>query len=250
MKLLRYTANGRESYGVLDGDTVKQIDGTPFEKITTTGEQLPLDSVRLLAPSRPRSIVAVGLNYRQHSVEFGMELQKEPLLFPKALSSALDPFGRIIKPEVCERPDYEAELAVVIKKACARIRPEDAREYILGYTCLNDVTARDIQKKESQWLRAKGFYTFCPFGPWIETEIDPGDLRLQAVLNGKTVQDDRTSSMLFSVDYLVSYISGFMQLEAGDVIATGTPGGIGPMKSGDEIKIIIEGIGELVNYVE
>lgn len=250
MKILRYAANGQNCYGVLDGDAVKQIDGTPFDRIAYTGAELPLDSVKLLAPSRPQSIVAVGLNYRQHSVEFGMELQKEPLLFPKTLSSALDPYGKIIKPDVCERLDYEAELAIVIKKTCEKIREEEAREYIFGYTCLNDVTARDIQSKESQWLRAKGFYTFCPFGPWIETEIDPGDLRLQAVLNGKTVQDDRTSSMLFSLDYLISYISGFMRLEAGDVIATGTPGGIGPMKSGDEIKIIIEGIGELVNYVD
>jgi 2-keto-4-pentenoate hydratase/2-oxohepta-3-ene-1,7-dioic acid hydratase in catechol pathway len=250
MKILRYEADGRDCYGVLDGDTVKQIDGTPFENIMYTGEEVPLSSVRLLSPSKPKNIVAVGLNYRQHSVEFGMELQKEPLLFPKALSSALEPYGKIVKPGACERLDYEAELAIVIGKICRKIREQEADEYILGYTCLNDVTARDIQGKESQWLRAKGFYTFCPFGPWIETEIDPADLRLQAVLNGKTVQDDRTSSMLFNVQYLVSYISGFMQLEAGDVIATGTPGGIGPMKSGDEIKIVIEGIGELVNYVK
>lgn len=250
MKILRYTYEEHCHYGVLEGNNVRQLIGTPFEKLVYTGEEHPLESVKLLMPAQPKNIVAVGLNYKQHSVEFGMELQKEPLLFPKALSSALDPFGKIIKPDVCERLDYEAELAIVIKKTCARIQKEDAREYILGYTCLNDVTARDIQSKESQWLRAKGFYTFCPFGPWIETEIDPGDLKLQAVLNGKTVQDDRTSSMLFSIDYLVSYISSFMQLEAGDVIATGTPGGIGPMKSGDEIKIVIEGIGELVNSVK
>lgn len=249
MKIVRYDFEGRESYGVLEGETVREIMGEPFAGIEYKGFEVPLEKVNLLAPSRPKSIVAVGLNYRQHSVEFGMELQAEPLLFPKALSAVLDPFGKIVKPEVCERLDYEAELGVVIGKTCEKIKEEETGEYILGYTCLNDVTARDIQHKESQWLRAKGFYTFCPFGPWIETDLDPSDLHLQAVLNGKTVQDDRTSSMLFSVPKLIAYISGFMRLEPGDVVATGTPGGIGPMKSGDEIKIVIEGIGELVNTV-
>ena len=249
MKIVRYVFEGRESYGVLEGVTVKEIMGEPFGGIEYKGFEVPLEKVDLLAPSRPKSIVAVGLNYRQHSEEFGMQLQAQPLLFPKALSAVLNPFGKIVKPEVCERLDYEAELGVVIKKTCERIKKEDAGEYILGYTCLNDVTARDIQNKESQWLRAKGFYTFCPFGPWIETDLDPADLHLTAVLNGKTVQDDRTSSMLFSVPYLIEYISSFMTLMPGDVVATGTPGGIGPMKSGDEIKIVIEGIGELVNTV-
>lgn len=249
MKILRYVLDGKESYGVLEGGTVREIAGEPYTGIKFTGKTAALDTVRLLAPSRPKSIVAVGLNYRQHSVEFGMELQPEPLVFPKALSAVLDPFGKIVKPEACERLDYEAELAVVIGKPCEKIKKEDAERYILGYTCLNDVTARDIQNKESQWLRAKGFYTFCPFGPWIETELDPSGLHLQAILNGKTVQDDRTSSMLFSVPFLLEYISSFMRLEPGDVIATGTPGGIGPMKSGDTIKIVIDGIGELVNTV-
>lgn len=249
MKIIRYVFEGRESYGVLEGETVREIMGEPFRGIDFKGFEMPLKKVHLLAPSRPKSIVAVGLNYRQHSVEFGMDLQPEPLVFPKALSAVLDPYGKIIKPQVCERLDYEAELAVVIGKTCEKIKKEDAERYILGYTCLNDVTARDIQHKESQWLRAKGFYTFCPIGPWIETDLDPSDLQLQAVLNGKTVQDDRTSSMLFSVPFLIEYISSFMRLEPGDVIATGTPGGIGPMESGDEIRVVIEGIGELVNTV-
>ncbi len=250
MKIVRYVWEGQESYGAVQDGQIREIAGEPYENIKYTGKEVPLASVRLLAPSRPKSIVAVGLNYRQHSVEFGMDLQAEPLLFPKALSAVLDPLGKIVKPVVCVRLDYEAELAVVIGKTCEKVKKEDAGEYIFGYTCLNDVTARDIQHKESQWLRAKGFYTFCPFGPWIETKLDPSDLHLQAVLNGKTVQDDRTSSMLFEVPYLIEYISSFMRLEPGDVIATGTPGGIGPMKSGDEIKIVIEGIGELKNTVE
>ncbi len=249
MKILRYVFEGRESYGVLEGGTVLELMGEPFGNIDYKGPVVPFEKVQLLAPSRPKNIVAVGLNYKPHSEEFGMELPAEPLLFSKALSAALDPFGKIIKPDVCERLDYEAELAVVIGRPCEKIKKEDAARYILGYTCLNDVTARDIQSRESQWLRAKGFYTFCPFGPWIETGLDPSDLRLQAVLNGKTLQDDRTSSMLFSVPCLIEYISSFMRLEPGDVVATGTPGGIGPMESGDEIKIIIEGIGELTNTV-
>ncbi len=250
MKILRYESQGQISYGVLEGDCIKQLAGGPYEGIACTGQSVPLVQARLLAPSEPKSIVAVGLNYKQHSVEFGMDLVPEPLVFSKALSSLLDPLGKIQKPAACERLDYEAELAIVVGKKCEHIKPEEAKDHILGYTCLNDVTARDIQKKESQWLRAKGFYTFCPVGPWIETELDPRDLRLQAILNGKVVQDDQTSSMIFDVYYLVSYISGFMRLMPGDIIATGTPGGIGPMQSGDEIKIKIEGIGELVNTVE
>ena len=249
MKIIRYEKDGKVHFGVQNGCDIRVLAEEPFEGIKYSGEVLSAGTVTLLAPTQPKNIVAVGLNYKQHSVEFGMELQTEPLLFPKALSAVLDPFGKIIRPEGCERLDYEAELAIVMKKRCAKIKKEEAASYILGYTCLNDVTARDIQAKESQWLRAKGFYTFCPFGPCIETEIDPRDLRLQAVLNGKIVQEDRTSSMIFDVYYLVEYISSFMQLEAGDVIATGTPGGIGGMQSGDEIKIIIEGIGELKNTV-
>ncbi|MEI6100880.1 MAG: fumarylacetoacetate hydrolase family protein [Eubacteriales bacterium] len=250
MKILRYEKDGQNSYGVLEGDTIKQLTEEPYEKIAYTGQTVLLEQVRLLAPSVPKNIVAVGLNYKQHSVEFGMDLVPEPMVFAKALSSLLDPFGKIIKPAVCERLDYEAELGVVIKKRCEKINRADAKDYILGYTCLNDVTARDIQKKESQWLRAKGFYTFCPVGPWVETDIEPGDLHLQAILNGRIVQDDRTSSMLFDVPYLLEYISSFMRLMPGDVIATGTPGGIGGMQSGDEIKIKIEGIGELINTID
>jgi len=249
VKIVRYVLEDRESFGVLEGEAIREISGEPYEGIRYTGKTVAPGSVRLLAPSRPKNIVAVGLNYRRHSEELEMDLPDEPLVFSKAPSAVLDPFGRIIKPGECARLDYEAELAAVIKKPCEKIKKEEAGEYILGYTCLNDVTARDIQAKESQWLRAKGFYTFCPFGPWIETGLDPSDLRLQAILNGKTVQDDRTSNMLFSVPRLVEFISSFMRLLPGDVIATGTPGGIGPMKSGDEIKIVVEGISELVNTV-
>lgn len=249
MKLLRYEAGGLASWGVLERGLVRQVAGTPYNGIAYTGRNLPLGQARLLAPAEPRSIVAVGLNYRQHSVELGMDLVPEPLLFAKALSSLLGPLEKIVRPAACSRLDYEAELGVVIKKQCENISREEAEGCILGYTCVNDVTARDIQAKESQWLRAKGYYTFCPVGPWVETDTDPSDLRLQAVLNGQTVQDDRTSSMIFDVYELVSYVSRFMRLMPGDVVATGTPGGIGPMQSGDEIIVRIESIGDLVNTV-
>lgn len=248
MKIVRYEWDGIH-YGVLEGDTVKQLAGDPYDKISYSGQIFPLGQIKLLAPSRPANIVAVGLNYKQHSEELRQALPKEPLLFLKAQSAVLDPFGKIVKPAVCKRMDYEAELAVVIKKKCVRVRRSEAAGHILGYTCLNDVTARDIQAKESQWMRAKSFFSFCPFGPWIETGLNPANLRVQSVLNGKTMQDARTSEMIFDVYNLIEYVSGFMQLMPGDVIATGTPAGVGPMKSGDEIKIIIEGIGELTNTV-
>lgn len=249
MKIVRYVFEGRESYGELKDGTVREIMGEPFGNIAYKGFAVPLEKVGLLAPSRPKTIAAVGLNYKPHSEEFGMELPAEPIIFQKAVSAVLDPLGKIVRPDACGRMDYEAELAVVIGSPCEKIKKEDAARYVFGYTCLNDVTARDIQSRESQWLRAKSYYTFCPFGPWIETDFNPADVRVRAVLNGRTVQDDNTSNMLFDIPRLLEHISSFMRLEPGDVVATGTPGGIGPMESGDEIKIIIEGIGELVNTV-
>lgn len=250
MRIVRYQRGNEISYGVLQDEIIKKLAGFPVEELLFEGEEVAIGEVKLLSPSEPRNIVAVGLNYKQHSVEFGMEQTQEPLLFAKTLSSVIGPEEKIIKPSACQNLEYEAELAVVIQKTCRNVSEACAADYVLGYTCLNDVTARDIQKRDSQWLRAKGFYTFCPFGPWIETELNPSDLKIQAVLNGNVVQDDRTSSMMFDVPFLVSYISQFMELAPGDVIATGTPGGIGGMHSGDEIKIVIEGIGELINTIE
>lgn len=250
MRIVRFEHNQTAAYGVLSDDIVKELNGLPYEKLTWSGREYPLNTVRLLAPTEPRSIVAVGLNYMQHAREMSMGQVREPLLFAKPVSAVIGPGAHIIKPDVCTRLDYEAELAVVIGKSCHNVDVQQAKDAIFGYTCLNDVTARDIQNRESQWLHAKGFYTFCPFGPWVETELDVADIGIKAVLNGKTVQDDRTSNMMFGVPFLISYISSFMELHAGDVVATGTPGGIGPMASGDEIKIVIEGIGELVNHVK
>ena len=249
MKLVRFAKGRSFMYGVLEGEVVKEILYAPFNGIVFSGEEYPLAELKLLAPCTPTNIVAVGLNYVQHSVEFGLPQVPDPLLFSKPASSVIGPGDLIVKPDDCQRLDYEAEMAVVIGKRCRCIKEEEANDYILGYTCLNDVTARDIQNRDSQWLRAKGFYTFCPVGPWIETEIDPSDLQVKAVLNGEVKQDDRTSNMMFSAQFLTAYVSSFMELQCGDIISTGTPGGIAPMKSGDKIEIYVEGIGSLINYI-
>jgi 2-keto-4-pentenoate hydratase/2-oxohepta-3-ene-1,7-dioic acid hydratase in catechol pathway len=205
---------------------------------------------RILAPVLPSKIVAVGLNYRDHAMEMGHDLPASPILFMKPSTSVIGPGEAIVYPAQASRVDYEAELAVVIRQRCRNVRPEDARAVILGYTCLNDVTARDLQAKDGQWTRAKSFDTFAPLGPWIETEVpDPHSLAVRARLNGKTVQSSNTGNLIFSVFELVAFISSIMTLERHDVIATGTPSGIGPMARGDEVSIEIDGIGTLTNAV-
>ena len=236
-------------YAEFSDDTARLLEKEPFEEIARTGKSVPLSECRLLAPSTPRDIIAVGLNYRKHAEEIDMGLKQEPLLFSKLLSSVLKPGETIVKPKMSQRLDYEAELAFVIGKKCRNIKKEDAADYIFGYTCLNDVTARDLQETGGQWERCKGFDTFCPFGPWVETELDPSAVRVRAVLNGKTVQDGNTKDFIFDVPTLLEYISAFKTLYPGDVITTGTPGGIGPMQPGDEIKIVVDGVGELVNAI-
>ena len=189
------------------------------------------------------------LNYRDHAHELGLEIPEEPVLFLKPATTIIGPGESVICPRTSSRVDYEAELGVVVKDRTRNISPEEAPDHILGYTCANDVTARDLQKKDGQWTRAKSFDTFCPVGPWIETDLDPGNLLIQSYLNGERRQSSRTSQLIFSVHELVSFISGIMTLEPGDLIITGTPAGIGPMKPGDEIEVRIEGIGSLKNIV-
>jgi 2-keto-4-pentenoate hydratase/2-oxohepta-3-ene-1,7-dioic acid hydratase in catechol pathway len=198
---------------------------------------------------KPSKIVAIGTNYRKHAEEMGLPIPSEPLIFLKPATAVIGHDDVIRYPAMSSRVDYEAELGVVIKKRASQVEVKDAGDYILGYTCVNDVTARDLQKKDGQWIRAKGFDTFAPIGPWIVTDIDSSDLKLEAVLNGEVKQDSRTSDMIFKVPELVSFISKVMTLEAGDVIATGTPSGIGPMQKGDTIEIRIEGIGTLRNKI-
>jgi 2-keto-4-pentenoate hydratase/2-oxohepta-3-ene-1,7-dioic acid hydratase in catechol pathway len=203
---------------------------------------------KILPPAMPSKVVCIGLNYRDHAKELGFDLPKEPLIFLKPGSAVIGHLDNILYPVQSERVDYEAELAVVISCRCSKVSPEETLDYILGYTCLNDVTARDLQIKDGQWTRAKSFDTFCPIGPCIETEIsDPHNLDIRLILNGEIKQSSNTSNLIFSVSELISTISHIMTLNEGDVIATGTPSGIGPMNRGDTVCVEIEGIGALEN---
>jgi 2-keto-4-pentenoate hydratase/2-oxohepta-3-ene-1,7-dioic acid hydratase in catechol pathway len=213
------------------------------------GARFPLGEVRLLAPCTPSKIIGVGRNYADHAAELGNELPKEPLLFLKAPSALNDPDGDIVYPPQSARVDYEGELAVVIGRRCRDVPKAGAADVILGYTVCNDVTARDLQQTDGQWARAKGFDTFAPLGPCIVTDLDPASLHVRTRLNGVVRQDCPTSKLIFDVPTLVEYISAAFTLEPGDVIATGTPSGIGPMQPGDVVTVEIEGIGALTNRV-
>jgi 2-keto-4-pentenoate hydratase/2-oxohepta-3-ene-1,7-dioic acid hydratase in catechol pathway len=191
----------------------------------------------------------VGKNYREHALEMGEGIPEEPTLFLKPPTAVINPGDGIIYPDMSQRVDYEGELAVVIKEACKNVPPEDIPRYILGYTCGNDVTARDLQKKDIQWTRGKSFDTFCPLGPWIETELNPDNLKIQTYLNGELKQSSSTAMMITPVYELISFMSRVMTLMPGDVVMTGTPAGIGPMQKGDTVEVVIEGIGKLKNYV-
>jgi 2-keto-4-pentenoate hydratase/2-oxohepta-3-ene-1,7-dioic acid hydratase in catechol pathway len=250
VRWVRFEYGGGISHGLLEGDAVQSVRGDPFSEYEPVAGSLPLASVRLLAPCVPSKIVAVGVNYKAHAAEFSHDLPKEPILFLKPPSAVLDPGGTIRLPNRSRRVDFEAELAVVIGRKTRGIEPGQARDAILGYTCFNDGTARDLQKRDGQWTRAKSFDTFAPFGPWIETETDPGSLKIESYLNGERRQSASTDDLIFKVPELVGFISGVMTLLPGDVIATGTPAGVGPLQSGDVIEIVIEGIGRLSNPVK
>jgi len=229
--------------GVARGGSYSQENG-----IISGGEVLSLEDVTLLPPSQPSKIVCVGLNYVKHAQELKMPLPDEPILFLKPPSAILAPGGQIVYPSSSIQMDYEGELAFVIGKRCRNVSADEAEKYILGYTCFNDVTARDLQRKDGQWTRAKSFDTFAPFGPWIG-KIDPSDADIKTRVNGKLVQDSNTSDLIFSVPRLVQFISSVMTLEPGDVIATGTPPGVGQLQKGDLVEVEIEGIGVLKNSV-
>lgn len=199
---------------------------------------------------KPTKIVLVGLNYKDHAKELNMPLPSEPILFMKPVTALIGPEESIVYPVQATRVDYEAELAIIVKDVCKDIEPEEVMEHVEGFACLNDVTARDLQKRDGQWTRAKSFDTFCPIGPEIVKDVDPDNLKIQSFLNGVLKQDSNTSNFIFSVEVLVSFISHVMTLMPGDIIATGTPGGIGAMQRGDTIEVVIEGIGTLRNYVK
>jgi 2-keto-4-pentenoate hydratase/2-oxohepta-3-ene-1,7-dioic acid hydratase in catechol pathway len=250
MRLIRFQVEGREACGIVQGEAVEELAGDFFGPLTTGKATHSLERVKLHAPCKPSKIVAVGLNYRDHAHELGFPMPENPIIFLKPPTSVIGPVDRIKVPGMSSRIDYEAELGVVIKNKTSHISPEEASAHILGYTCANDVTARDLQKQDGQWTRAKSFDTFCPVGPWIETDIDPGNLLVESYLNGRRMQSSRTSQFIFSIDHLVSFISDIMTLNPGDLIITGTPAGVGPMKPGDDIEVRIEGIGSLHNRVQ
>jgi 2-keto-4-pentenoate hydratase/2-oxohepta-3-ene-1,7-dioic acid hydratase in catechol pathway len=233
-------------YGIVENNVVYSIKN--FEKLEKVKEY-PLEKLKIQPASFPSKIVAVGLNYRDHAEEMKLKIPDEPVIFLKPPSSILAHREKIIYPDMTKQVDYEAELAIIIKSVTRNVTVKEAYKYILGFTAFNDVTARDLQKKDGQWTRAKSFDTFAPFGPFINTDLDPSNLRIQAILNGQVKQDSNTSNMIFDVYKLVSFISRIMTLYPGDVIATGTPSGIGPMNRGDRIVIKIELLHELENYV-
>jgi len=251
MRLVRFRWGEDISYGVVAGEMIRPLAKPPFEGLSQTEEEIPLAEVVLLAPCEPSKIVALGLNYRDHATEFGSPLPDEPLLFIKPSTAVIGPDADIVYPKMSRRVDFEAELAVVIGRTAQGVREAEARHYILGYSAFNDVTARDLQKKDGQFTRSKSFDTFAPLGPWIETEIpNPDNLTVEAYLNGERRQLSSTSNLVFGVAYLVAFISRVMTLLPGDVIATGTPSGVGPMRPGDVVEIRVEGIGTLRNRVK
>jgi len=249
MKIVRFTAGSGVEYGILSGKAIQAIEGEPFNSITPADHCYQLSEVNLLSPCTPSKIVALGLNYHNHAKELNAPLPDAPLIFIKPSTAVIGTEANIIYPESSNRVDYEGELAVVIKKPVWRVSIKEALDYVLGYTCFNDVTARDIQNQNGQWTRAKSFDTFAAVGPCIETELDPGNVTLKTYLNGKLKQQGSTTDLIYSIPELINFISHVMSLLPGDIIATGTPSGIGPMYPGDTVEIKIGGIGTLRNYV-
>jgi 2-keto-4-pentenoate hydratase/2-oxohepta-3-ene-1,7-dioic acid hydratase in catechol pathway len=251
MRLVRFIHGDRIATGGIEAgeDTVRVLAGTFFENPVPTGEEVPLDEVRLLAPVLPSKLVCVGRNYAAHAAEWGLDVPKEPLLFLKPSTAVIGPDEPIQLLPISQRIDYEGELAVVIGRIARNVRAEDVYRYILGYTCANDVTLRDLQHTKDQWARAKGFDGSCPLGPWIETELDPNGVWLETRLNDDVVQRASTEDLAFGVATLIEYITEFMTLLPGDVLLTGTPEGVGPLTAGDVVEVEVDGVGALRNPV-
>lgn len=260
MRICRIAAGDSVTFAVIDqlddsGEigpetVIVPLKGHPFGELEPEGTALRAMDVRLLAPVLPSKIICIGKNYSDHAAEMNSELPPEPLLFLKPSTSVIGPGETIVLPRQSGLVHHEAELAIVIGRFCKDVPLERASEVILGYTCANDVTARDLQKTDGQWSRAKGFDTFCPLGPWIETELDPTNLEVTSYVGSELRQSGNTRDLVFNVPFLVSYVSSHMTLLPGDVILTGTPAGVGPLADGDQVDVEIEGIGSLVNYVK
>ena len=250
MEYLRFEVDGKSKYGVKKNNKIREINQSPFVSDNfALGRKYELEDIKLLAPCRSSKIVCVGLNYTDHTNELGMQVPSVPKIFLKPAEAAIGPGEEIVYPAMANRVDYEAELAFVVKKSCKDISVAEADDYILGYCCFNDVTARDLQRADGQWTRAKSFDSFAPFGPTIVSDVDISNLKIQLFKNGEKEQDSTTAEMIFSPAELLSFISKIMTLKPGDLIATGTPPGVGPMKPGDEVEVKIEEIGSLKNQV-
>jgi 2-keto-4-pentenoate hydratase/2-oxohepta-3-ene-1,7-dioic acid hydratase in catechol pathway len=251
MRLVRFRDGDRIATGALEpgSDDIRVLRGTFFEDPLPTGETVALGDVLLLAPVLPSKLVCVGKNYAAHAAEFGMQVPEEPLLFLKPSTAVVGPGDPIRLLPISRRIDFEGELAVVIGRLARGVRTEEAFKYILGYTCANDVTLRDLQKTDDQWARAKGFDGSAPIGPWIETDLDPNDVIVRTRLNGEIRQQASTSDMVFGVATLIEYITVFMTLLPGDVLLTGTPEGVGALTDGDVVEVEVEGVGVLRNEV-
>lgn len=266
MRLVRYVDPELSQYGelyparwgMLVDKVVYPLLGAPWERlrggvyaplVDGNVEPIPLQECKLLAPVAPGKILCVGRNYAEHAAELGNDVPAEPLIFLKPPSSLLAPGEPVVYPSLSQRVDHEAEIAVVIGKRCRFVDEEDAAAYIFGYTVANDVTARDLQKGDGQWTRGKGFDTFCPVGPWVDSDYDPANRRVKATVNGEVRQDGNTDWMIFPIARVVSYISQFCTLEPGDLILTGTPAGVGPVHAGDTMTIEVEGLGAISNGV-
>jgi len=255
MRILRFqTKNMSPTYGwVLDDDgriLIGAIEGSPFKEFRRLEASIPFENVQILPPVLPKKIIGIGRNYVAHAKEHNAEVPKIPLFFLKPSSSIIAPGDSIILPPLSKQVEHEAELVAVIGKEARWVEPENALDYVLGYTLGNDVTARDLQNQDSQWTRAKGFDTFCPLGPWIKTDFDPADAMVSCYVNGEMRQMASTRDMVFTVRQLVAYISTIMTLEPGDLILTGTPAGVSPLSPGDQVEVMIEGLGSLTNPVE
>jgi 2-keto-4-pentenoate hydratase/2-oxohepta-3-ene-1,7-dioic acid hydratase in catechol pathway len=251
MRIVRYQTQSEPTpqWGWLSADRVGPIHGSPFGDFRRGEAVKPLETLRLVVPVQPSKIVCVGLNYAAHASESQLEIPNLPLIFLKPPSALIGPGDRIVLPPQSNQVEHEAELAVIIGMEGRWIPPEAAMQHVLGYTAANDVTARDLQRQDGQWTRAKGFDTFCPLGPWIETDLDPADALITCYVNGQLRQMASTRDLTFPVSQLVAFISSVMTLQAGDVILTGTPAGVSPLSPGDEVSVEIEGLGALTNPV-
>ena len=252
MLIIRYPSNAGQAYGLVENHIVYTLEGDVFGSFDKGREVGPLQDVKLLAPVMPSKIVALGRNYAEHAKEHGADVPQEPLLFLKAPSAVIAPDEPVVLTPLSERVEHESELVLVIGKRARNVLEEKAWEYVLGVTCGNDVTARDLQTRDGQWARSKSFDTFCPLGPWIVTHLKPeaiGDLGVTCRVNGAMKQMASTRDMLFGPAKLIAYISSAMTLLPGDIIMTGTPAGVGPLKAGDVVEVEVEGIGVLRNPV-